>query len=75
MKVYEVGIGVVIEFEGLTFEVVLNVLIEVFKNIKYKESVERVFKRIRLRRVFLVEEVCDWIEYGLCNNVGLYLRS
>ncbi|XP_068707964.1 2-hydroxyacylsphingosine 1-beta-galactosyltransferase-like [Montipora foliosa] len=75
MKVYEAGIGVVIELEGLTPEVVSNALTEVLKNTKYKESAERVSKRIRLRRVSPAEEACDWIEYGLYNNAGLHLRS
>ncbi|XP_022807145.1 UDP-glucuronosyltransferase 2C1-like [Stylophora pistillata] len=75
MKVYEAGIGVILDLQKLTPNVVTNALLEVLRNSSYKENAVRVSRLIRHRRVTPTEEACDWIEYGLYNKAGLHLRS
>lgn len=75
MKVYEAGIGVVIELKDLTPNLVTNAITEVLKNPKYKQNANRISRRIRLRRITPTQEACDWIEYGLHNDAGRHLRS
>lgn len=75
MKVYEAGIGVILDLQDLTPIQVTNAITEVITNPKYKENALKVSKLIRHRRVTPTEEACDWIEYGLYNNAGLHLRS
>ena len=75
MKVYEAGIGVILDIQDLSPTHVTNVVTEVLRNPKYKENAMRVSKLMRYRRITPTEEACDWIEYGLNNNAGLHLRS
>ena len=75
MKVQEAGIGVILDLKDLTPILVTNVITETLRNSKYAENAARVSKLMRHRRIPPTEEACDWIEYGLHNNVGLHLRS
>ena len=74
-KVHEAGIGVILDIKDLTPVLVTNAIIEVLENPKYKENAVRVSKLMHHRRTTPTEEACDWIEYGVHNNVGLHLRS
>ncbi|PFX14927.1 2-hydroxyacylsphingosine 1-beta-galactosyltransferase [Stylophora pistillata] len=56
MKVYEAGIGVILDLQKLTPNVVTNALLEVLRNSSYKENAVRVSRLIRHRRVTPTEE-------------------
>ncbi|CAH3045402.1 unnamed protein product [Porites lobata] len=75
MKVFEAGMGVILEAQDLTPVQITDVITEVLTNPKYKENAMKVSKLMRHRRISPTEEACDWIEYGLRNNAGLHLRS